>query len=314
MTISPAPLPRADRPMYFAGQLLTADDLTASQDVDSGLRRLHHRMLHGWGIAFGLVVTGRRGATAVTVSHGYALDCTGLELVLPDAVEVPVPPVAGAPDGTPRAFTLVVRATTDDDAIVELRASDCGGAGAVRRSDLPTLAWVDPVAVRTGYDVVLCEVLVQACVLSATPVQSFRRLLNPPPTPYVSDGRTLADETEWEVVSPYGAGAWAVRAAVDTAEAGFGDTPAYLARIQGRRQLTAAESPTGGPVLIDGVPHIEAAEPGRFHVVVPLLSATISSANVSIAVNPASVLASGTLGTLLTHTLKWTVEWIGVRS
>ena len=40
MTISAAPLPSPDRPLYFSGQVLAADDLTAAQDVDTGLRHL----------------------------------------------------------------------------------------------------------------------------------------------------------------------------------------------------------------------------------------------------------------------------------
>ena len=95
MTTSTAPLPEADRPRFFAGQLLTADDLTAAQDVDSGLRHLHHRMLHGWGIASGLAVTGRRTATEVTLGAGYALDSTGRELHRPRAAHRPGPPGRG---------------------------------------------------------------------------------------------------------------------------------------------------------------------------------------------------------------------------
>src|SRR4029077_6655055 len=74
MTISAVSLPSTGRPLYCPGQILSADDLTAAQEADGGLRQLHHRMLHGWGIASGLGVTGRRGDTSLSVGSGYALD------------------------------------------------------------------------------------------------------------------------------------------------------------------------------------------------------------------------------------------------
>jgi hypothetical protein len=314
MTTPAAPLPRADRPLYFPGQLLTAADLTAGQDVDAGLRQLHHRMLHGWGIASGLAVTGRRGDVAVSVGWGYALDSTGRELVLPDVVAHPVPSVAGGPDGAPRQYALALRMATDYEAVVVDRPGACGTEGAVRRSDDPVLEWLDPAGVAAGRDIVLAQVAVRDCRLASSPDGSGRRLLNPPPTPYVASGHTESGSTGWVAVAPNGVGPWAVATIVDSAEAGFGDTPAYLASVKGRRDLTAAESPTGGPVLLDGSPYVEAAEPGRFQAVVPLLPAAVTSGGLLLPVNPASVVAGPALIGLVTHVLGWSVEWIGVQS
>lgn len=313
MTIPAPALPRADRPAFFAGQILAADDLTAAQDVGDGLRRLHHRMLHGWGIASGLAVTASRGDVSVSVGAGYALDAAGRELVLPTPVTVPVPPVVGASDGAPRAFTLVLRWTPDDEAVVVDRAGACDTRGAVRRSDAPTLDWRDPVDVRAGLDIVLAEIQVQDCRLAAVPDGGLRRLLSPPPTPYIASGRTAPGSTGWAAgQSP--AGVWSVEAFVDTSEAGFGDTPAYTVRIDGLRRLEAAVSPTGGLTLIDGTPYVDAAEPGRFRVVVPLLPARILGQSASIPVNPASVVSGGAIVDLVTRVLGWSVEWIGVQS
>ena len=64
-TTSPLDVP--DRPRYFPGQVLTAGDLTAAQEADSTLRRLHHTMLHGWGIAAGLA---RAGYTPFVTTYG----------------------------------------------------------------------------------------------------------------------------------------------------------------------------------------------------------------------------------------------------
>jgi hypothetical protein len=54
-----------ERPHFFTGQLLTADDLQAEQDYFRGKSRLHHRLLHGWGIVSGLGVSIDQGATLV---------------------------------------------------------------------------------------------------------------------------------------------------------------------------------------------------------------------------------------------------------
>lgn len=314
MTISAVPLPSADRPLYFPGQVLAADDLTAAQDADAGLRHLHHRMLHGWGIASGLGVTGRRGDTSVSVGSGYALDSTGRELVVPDPTTVPVPPVASGPDGQPLAFTLVVRWTEDEDAVVVDRPGACGTEGAVRRSDAPQLVWLDPVAARVGYDIILALVKVQDCALAGAPELTTRRLLNPPPTPYAASGRTTPGDTGWQVRTAGAGVPYAVSTEVDTSEAGFGDTPAYLARLDGIRLLDAALSPNGRPTLLDGTPFVEAAEPGRFRFVVPLPPGTGFGDDDQIDVNSSAALSEPGLTTLLTSTLRWSVEWIGLQS
>ena len=314
MTTSTAPLPEADRPRFFAGQLLTADDLTAAQDVDSGLRHLHHRMLHGWGIASGLAVTGRRTATEVTLGAGYALDSTGRELIVPEPLTVPVPPVAASPSGGPVPFALVVRWTEDDEAVVLDRPGACGAEGAVRRSDAPTVAWLDPEAVRDGYDIVLAEVAVQGCRLARVPDPTLRRLLSPPPTPYAACGSTPVAGTAWWVRTDEGGQPWAVWTDVDTSGAGFGDTPAYLARLLGTRMVDAALSPTGQPFVLDGTPFVEESEPGRFRLVVPLAPGRSAADGASIDVNPADVVTGAGFTDLVASTLKWSVEWIGMQS
>jgi hypothetical protein len=316
MTDTIPALPRADRPQYFAGQTLTADDLTAAQDVDTGLRRLHHRMLHGWGIASGLTVTGSRGGATVSIGAGYALDSTGRELVLVEPAGLKVPAVAGDPQGRPEAYTLVLRWTEDHDAVVLTRSGACGTEGAVRRSDAPTIEWVKGGAVRVGHELVLADVLVQNCRLTAPPDDSGRRQLNPPPTPYAASGATTPGETIWTMRSAAGLAPWGVETLVDTSEAGFGDAPAYLARLVGTRFVSAASTTHGAPFLLDGTPSIEDAEPGRFRLVVPLLHAMLTHpTNLTvIELNPPAVVGSPELETLASHTLAWSVEWIGVQS
>jgi hypothetical protein len=308
------PLPSPDRPVFFAGQLLTANDLSAQQTLERELRRLHHRMLHGWGIASGLAITAAKGDTSAEIGAGYGIDSAGRELVLDEPLSVPVPPVAAGPSGDPVAFALVLRWTEDDVAVVVQRAGDCGSHGAVRRSDAPTVAWLDPPAVRAGLDVVLSDVLIQNCRLAARPDPARRRLLNPPPTPYTACGSTLPGETEWRVTSTPSGQTWSAWTDVDTAEGGFGDVPVYLARLCGERFWPASQSFSGKPALVDGTPYVEQAEAGRFRLVVPLVPATAIGSGAEIEVNPPDVVSAAGLSEQLTSTRAWYVEWIGVQS
>jgi len=46
----------AERPRYYARQLITADDLTLDQQYSRSKQRLHNRLLHGWGVVCGALV------------------------------------------------------------------------------------------------------------------------------------------------------------------------------------------------------------------------------------------------------------------
>ncbi len=46
----------AERPRYFPRQIITADDLSLDQEYARNARRLHNRMLHGWGVVCGAKV------------------------------------------------------------------------------------------------------------------------------------------------------------------------------------------------------------------------------------------------------------------
>jgi hypothetical protein len=83
-----------ERPRFFTGQLLTADDFQQEQDYFRDKSRLHNRFLHGWGIVAGLDVTVDQGTT-VAVSPGLALDCAGNELVLPEPERISLSGLAG---------------------------------------------------------------------------------------------------------------------------------------------------------------------------------------------------------------------------
>jgi hypothetical protein len=79
------------RPRFFAGQLLTEDDLEALGSYVVGKNRLHNRMLFGDGVVCGLnVLCHPCGGGKLVVKPGYALDCCGNDIVVPCEQELDV--------------------------------------------------------------------------------------------------------------------------------------------------------------------------------------------------------------------------------
>lgn len=75
---------------YFSRQLITADDLTQDQNYYREKRRMHNRLLHGWGIVCGLDVkmdTASPKSLIVTICPGYALSPQGDEIYVPAEVK-----------------------------------------------------------------------------------------------------------------------------------------------------------------------------------------------------------------------------------
>lgn len=70
------------RPRFFAGQLLTEDDLNRLEQYVLDKNRLHNRYLHGWGVVCGLEVVCNNCAGFVTVGTGYALSPCGDDIVV----------------------------------------------------------------------------------------------------------------------------------------------------------------------------------------------------------------------------------------
>ncbi len=71
------------RPRFFAGQLLTEDDLQSLEDYVLAKNRLHNRHLFGAGVVCGLeVLCDPCGDGHVAVQPGYALDCCGNDIAL----------------------------------------------------------------------------------------------------------------------------------------------------------------------------------------------------------------------------------------
>src|SRR5688572_25088288 len=71
------------RPRFFAGQLLTEEDLQKMIDYVVAKNRLHNQRLLGDGVVCGLEVSCHPcGGGTVVVKPGYALDCCGNDLLL----------------------------------------------------------------------------------------------------------------------------------------------------------------------------------------------------------------------------------------
>lgn len=78
------------RPRFFAGQILTDEDLNALQNYLIEKNRLHNRYLHGWGVVCGLEVRCHACDNYVTVETGYALSPCGDDIIVcrQDTVDV----------------------------------------------------------------------------------------------------------------------------------------------------------------------------------------------------------------------------------
>lgn len=70
------------RPRFFAGQLLTEEDLNRLERYVVEKNKLHNRYLHGWGVVCGLEVVCHPCPDRVTVRTGYALSPCGEDIVV----------------------------------------------------------------------------------------------------------------------------------------------------------------------------------------------------------------------------------------
>jgi hypothetical protein len=79
------------RPRFFAGQLLTEDDLSLLTFYTTEKNRMHNRYLFGDGVVCGLeVVCHPCGDGRVIVQPGYALDCCGNDMFVPCPIELDI--------------------------------------------------------------------------------------------------------------------------------------------------------------------------------------------------------------------------------
>lgn len=79
------------QPRFFAGQLLTQEDLALGTEYVVAKNRLHNRSFFGEGVVCGLeVACDPCGGGHVAIRPGYALDCCGNDIVVPCAQTVDI--------------------------------------------------------------------------------------------------------------------------------------------------------------------------------------------------------------------------------
>ncbi|MEO5817969.1 MAG: hypothetical protein ABIT20_22060 [Gemmatimonadaceae bacterium] len=313
MTV-PVSIPELERPAFYDGQRLEADDLAAMYDFHRQLRWLHNRSLHSWGIAVGFGVNGKRGASEVTVTPGYALDCLGHDLLLSQATTLAVPAVAGAPAGGPMTYYLTTSYVNDDDLPPsETRQGECKPSGAVRRVEAPLIRWQDPRSIigasawRRGRDIVLASVKVLDCTLVSAPSLAERRSARPPTQPFVAAGASVPESTVWKFFTDPN-GKAGIETTVDTSSGGFQSTPLYTAQIVGTRVLSAKSGATPGQ-LIDGFGTVMSPTATSF---VYRLAMPRNLFVGSYQLNDKNIAFASTTLDKLRTTLKWSVSWMGI--
>ena len=85
------------RARYFHGMLMTDRDFNEEQKYHIEKRKLHNRMLHGWGVVCGLKITAFNPTrNSVIIEKGLALDCNGNEIFVNEPIEFDVIKAIGA--------------------------------------------------------------------------------------------------------------------------------------------------------------------------------------------------------------------------
>jgi hypothetical protein len=279
---------------FFADERLTAQVLNESADAERERRWLHNRLLHGYGISFGLQVVRGAGDTSVVVGRGHALDANGRDLVVDAQRELQVPPV---PRGS---FDLVCEWS---DSTRETSTSSCGATGETLRREVPEINFV---ATGTQRGVVLATVTITGCKLASLVFDSRRQLVAAP-VPYVDAGRYFPRPGDWKELAvsaplvPVG-----LRITVDTSKAGFFGNVSYSARVMGARWKQGWEH-----VLCLDAFVIE-ARPTSFDMGLVILADAVLTTGfdpVSLTdfIKKVNISAPG-----IPDALGWTVAWMGV--
>ena len=305
------------RVVYFDGQRLEADDLNGAAGQMRQLRWLHNRSLHGWGLALGFEAIGNTGDRQVTVQPGYAVDCLGRELVLTEAMTLPVPARSGNAQGQPVQFALVAAYPDDSQlAVIQTRAADCGGtAGAVRLQERASIYWREPPIV-AGQEILLAMASVQNCQLAQPLAVDQTRRARPISMPLVAAGQTSKGSTAWQpwLVSPSPGESLliGVQATVDTGLGKFSATPTYQAQLRGDRYFDSVQGNTQPPFLLDGTLVVSDTASTSFiaNILLPRLGRDLGGL-----LNPPTLFESGPGGQdalIALVTSEWTIAWIGV--
>ena len=258
-----------ERLRYWQGQRLRARDFRDQVEADAQLRWWHNRALHNtFGVRYGLAVspavTGR-DLVAVEVDCGLAYDCFGRELVLRAARRVTLPPAGPRPAAS---VTLLIR------------YKEASGDRSSASLNGPELFWKPTATVEVTGGVPLARVnYTPEAKLDdafATPIS------RPLARPRIASGSTVPGDTAWELWKenlsdirrerhevPIG-----VQVTADTSAAGFSQTPAYFAWLQG--PLWDKTHLTFFPVPLSHIDN-EAVDRFRFRLWLPTILTSLGS-------------------------------------
>jgi hypothetical protein len=316
-----------ERIQFFNGERLFASDLQALETFNREMRWLHNQSLHQAGIGSGFAVLGKIGDRQVLISPGYALNAEGQEIILTEALTLPIPPVADNGSGGSAFYDLTVSYPLDSDLKTsEVRAGvcNCPPEGVVRLREEPVFCWVrlndnpsnrQPVddrlksRIQSGMFLVLAQVEIFNCQLRQPVSTAQQRSARPPKAPYIASG--FVKQPNW-TQEPGGSALttlgftvgspWSVT--INTRSAGFQANPTYIARLVGTRVFNipaAAGAVASSSILQDAIINIPSSSvgPDGFLLEIFPVAAFLnnSSGNTSNAPSPA-----------------WDVAWLGVEN
>ena len=322
-----------ERLQFFNGQRLAAADLQSIDDFNRQMRWLHNQSLHQPGVGSGYAISGAKGDREVTVQPGYAIDSSGREIVLTDAVVQAVPPVANDGAGNSVFFDLTVSYPQDTDLVeAETRqAVCCTSTGVVRLREAPVFCWIrlDKITsamqqqLDSGQRIRLARAEVLNCQLLQPLSLAQRRNARPATRPYVASG-TTNHQTEaspasdkWSLL-PASAFGVELQRHVDTSAACFRTAPCYTARIDGARTFPVTSPRQGATqLLLDGFVSVLNATVTGFDVLVLIPAILMEQGSLSLIAQVRALLPDA-LGQTTPATPTgatrndWRVVWIGV--
>jgi len=323
-----------ERIQFFNGERLFASDLQALEAFNREMRWLHNQSLHQPGVGSGFQVLGNTGDRQVTISPGYALDSCGREIILTENRILAIPPVADDGSGGSVFYDLTVSYPNDSDLTPsETRDGICMPAGVVRLREEPVLCWArlsddlsnrQPVDARlknwikTGLFIVLAQVEIFHCQLKHPVSTVQRRNARPAKQPRIACGSFAPTPQQWRVAGLGNASLSSqmdfstgeltsssvrVYVDVDTSPGHFGATPAYNARLSGKRINNDRK---GNYWILDGLVDVAespAPTPTSFRIEIFPVILPLRQRQTSASVSVHQSLFHG-----------WQINWMGIES
>jgi hypothetical protein len=126
-----------ERPTFFEGQVLAAEDLTSTVEYSRAEVARHERYLHDWGIAEGLELTQNTKTDSggkyveVMLGAGLAIDGTGREIVVPAPVMLNTSDFIRDNGASPQSgayYPVLLQGADNDAPAPALTAGACGPA------------------------------------------------------------------------------------------------------------------------------------------------------------------------------------------